>query len=376
MKPRTIAAEALGWIDQPFRAVVPAIHPATTYERAGDGTYPGGKKYSRDENPGYDQPEAVISALERGSQALLFASGMAASTAVFQALRPGDTVLAPRMMYWALRQWLLGPATAWGLRVRIYPNGDLDALDRLAREEKPALAWIETPANPTWDIQDIAASADIAHRNGALLVADSTVATPVHTCPLALGADIVMHSATKYLNGHSDVVAGVLVTSHPGELWERIRSVRAMGGAVLGPFEAWLLLRGLRTVFLRVEAASRNAAELAARFEGNAAFSRVLYPGLAAFPGHEVARRQMTGGFGAMLSLRLAGGEDAARRFASALRLFKQATSLGSVESLVEHRASVEGPGSPCPTDLVRLSVGVEDVDDLAEDISQAIGHA
>ena len=373
MKPRTVAAEALGWIDTQYRDLVPAIHPATTFERAADGSYPGGKCYSRDQNPTYDQPEAVLAALEGGNHALLFASGLAASMAVFRALRPGQTVLAPRLMYWGLRNWLIGPAGEWGLRTHFYPNGDLQQLEDACRKERPALVWIESPANPMWDIQDLAATAQIAHRQGAVVVADSTVATPVLTRPLALGVDIVMHSATKYLNGHSDVVAGALIAAKPSELWTRIHNERTTGGAVLGPFEAWLLLRGMRTLFVRVETACRNAAVLAEMLAANDKLLAVLYPGLSTHPGHVVARNQMDGGFGAMLSIRFRDGESAARRFASRLRLFKQATSLGSVESLVEHRASVEGAGSLCPPDLVRLSVGIEDVEDLAEDIEQAL---
>lgn len=376
MKPRTLAAEALGWVDPQYRDLIPAVHPATTFERAADGSYPGGKKYSRDENPSYDRPEALLAALEGGKHALLFASGMAASTAVFQALGPGASVLAPRMMYWGLRNWLSGPAQQWGVRTTFYPNGDMQALEEACRSKRPALVWIETPANPTWEIQDIAATAEIAHRFGAVVVADSTVATPVHSRPLELGVDIVMHSATKYLNGHSDVVAGALIAAEATELWGRIRLQRSYGGAVLGPFEAWLLLRGMRTLFLRVEAASANAARLATRFVDNEKVLGVLYPGLAGHPGHDIARKQMAGGFGAMLSIRFRGGEASARRFAAALHLFKQATSLGSVESLVEHRASVEGPGTSCPTDLIRLSVGIEDLEDLAADVEHALALA
>jgi len=372
MKPRTLAAEALGWVEPQHRGLIPAIHPATTFERAADGSYPGGKIYSRDNNPTYDQPEAVLAALECGKHALLFSSGLAAATAVFQALRPGAAVLAPRMMYWGLCNWLTGPAREWGLRSSFYPNGDLQAFEDACRKERPSLVWIETPANPMWDIQDIAATAEIAHRFGAMVVADSTVATPVHTRPLELGVDIVMHSATKYLNGHSDVVAGALVAAQASEFWDRIRAVRSSGGAVLGPFEAWLLLRGMRTLFLRVEAASANAARLASHLQASNRISSVLYPGLPGHPGHDIASRQMAGGFGAMLSVRL-GGEVSARAFAGALRLFKQATSLGSVESLVEHRASVEGPQTLCPSDLIRLSVGIEDIDDLIDDVDQAL---
>ena len=242
-----------------------------------------------------------------------------------------------------------------------------------ARQLRPRLIWIETPANPTWEITDIAAASDIARQVGAIIVADSTVATPLLTRPLELGAHIVMHSATKYLNGHSDVIAGALATVHDDALWQRVRYVRAGGGAVLGPMEAWLLLRGMRTLHLRVAAAGANAQAIAERLHGHPKLSHVLYPGLASHPGHEIAAKQMRGGFGAMMSLRVKGGEGAAKAFCARLRVFKRATSLGSVESLAEHRASVEGPGTLCPSDLVRLSIGVEHVDDLTGDIEQAL---
>lgn len=373
MKPKTRAAGALGRIAQPYRDIVPPLYPATTYERAVDGGYPGGRLYSRADNPTYDQPEALLAALENGERALLFGSGMAAATAVFRALSPGAAVFAPRIMYWGLRCWLEGPAREWGLDVRFYRNGDVADLERLCATRPPQLVWIETPANPTWEVQDIAATAELAHRHGALVVADSTVATPMHTRPLELGADLVMHSATKYLNGHSDVVAGALVTARRDAFWERIEAVRAHEGAVLGPFEAWLLLRGMRTLYLRVAAASANAARLAVHLSKHPALLTVLYPGLPEHPGHDVTRRQMQEGFGAMMSIRFRDGEPAARRFVSQLRLFKQATSLGSVESLAEHRASIEGEGTPCPPDLIRLSIGIEDIDDLIEDIEQAL---
>ncbi|HET9762076.1 MAG TPA: PLP-dependent transferase, partial [Casimicrobiaceae bacterium] len=229
------------------------------------------------------------------------------------------------------------------------------------------------PANPTWEITDIAAAAAVAREVGATVCVDSTVATPLLTRPLQLGAHVVMHSATKYLNGHSDVIGGALVTAADDVLWQRIRYVRAAGGSVLGPFEASLLLRGMRTLHVRLRAACANALAIAERFNGHPKLSHVLYPGLATHPGHAVAARQMHGGFGAMLSLRVAGGEAAARSFAARLRVFKRATSLGSVESLAEHRASVEGPDTPCPPDLVRLSIGIEHVEDLIADIEQAL---
>ena len=370
----TLAAQGLGRVTQTYREIVPPIHLSTTYERGADGSYPGGRVYSRAANPSYDQAEALIASLEHAKSAMLFSSGQAASAAVFQALLPGDYALVPRNMYWAFRKWLLEFAAPRGLGVELYDNMSLDDLAAKARARKPKLIWVETPANPTWDVTDIAAASQIARETKALLAVDSTSATPMLTRPLDLGADIVMHSATKYLNGHSDVIAGVLAARADDEAWQRIRYVRGGGGAVLGPFEAWLLLRGMRTLHLRVAAACANAMTIAQRFEGHAKLSHVLYPGLASHPGHAVAKKQMSGGFGGMISLRLKAGEQAAKDFTARLRVFKRATSLGSVESLAEHRASVEGPGTLCPVDLVRLSVGIEHAGDLVADIEQALG--
>jgi cystathionine gamma-synthase len=373
LHPETLAAQGMGRVAEPYRDIVPPIHVSTTYERGADGGFPGGRTYSRAENPSYDQAEALIAALECGAAAMLFASGQAAAAAVFQSLAPGERVLAPRNMYWGLRKWLLDFAAPWGLAVEFYDNASSDDLAVRARRLRPRLIWIETPANPTWEITDIAAAAAVAREIGATVCVDSTVATPLLTRPLELGAQLVMHSATKYLNGHSDVIGGALATASADALWQRIGYVRAAGGSVLGPFEASLLLRGMRTLHVRLRAAGANAMAIAERFDGHPKLSHVLYPGLASHPGHAIAARQMRGGFGAMLSLRLAGGEEAARAFAARLRLFKRATSLGSVESLAEHRASVEGPGTPCPPDLVRLSIGIEHVDDLIADIEQAL---
>jgi len=369
----TLSAQGMGRVAVPYREIVPPIHVATTYERGADGAYPGGRVYSRADNPTYDQAEALIAALEGAAAAMLFASGQAAAAALFQALAPGDRVLAPRSMYWALRKWLLEFAAPWGLAIEFYDNASIDDLAGRSRARRPRLIWIETPANPTWEVTDITAACAIAGEVGAIVAVDSTAATPMLTRPLELGAQIVMHSATKYLNGHSDVIAGALATAADDALWKRIRYVRGGGGAVLGPLEAWLLLRGMRTLALRVAAASANAAAIACRFDGHPKLSHVLYPGLPSHPGHAVAARQMRGGFGGMMSLRLRGGEEAAKAFTAKLRVFKRATSLGSVESLAEHRASVEGPGTLCPADLVRLSIGVEHVDDLIGDIEQAL---
>jgi cystathionine gamma-synthase len=374
-KPATIAAQALGRIYEPYFDLAPPIYMSTTYERNADGSY-SGPVYSRDGNPTYLQVEAVLAALEGGAVAAVTASGMAAATALFLALAPGDQVIAPRVMYWALRKWLLEFAQPWGLKVDFFDNEAADQLEQLRRTIIPGktkLVWLESPANPTWAVTDIAAAAKLAHDADALLAIDATAMSPILCRPLALGADIVMHSATKYLNGHSDVIAGALIAARDDEYWKRVKYVRGSLGAMLGPVEAWLLLRGLRTLGPRVQLASRNAQEIAAHFHGHLKLEAVLYPGLPSHPGHDIAKQQMSGGFGGMMSIRVKGGEAAAMRAAGRLKVFKRATSLGGVESLVEHRASVEGPGTPCPPDLLRLSVGIEDVRDLIADLEQAL---
>jgi len=373
VKPASAAAQALGWVDEKTRALSPPLHTATTYLRDPDNQYRSGRAYIRADNPAFDQAEALLNHLEHGAGTLLFSSGMAAATSVFLALKPGDHVVAPKVMYWGLRNWLQSFATTWGLKVDLVDMTDSSALARAMQPGATKLVWIETPANPTWVITDIAATAQIAHEAGARLAVDSTVATPVLTQPIDLGADLVMHAATKYLNGHSDVLAGALVTRSDDELWQRIKSVRHDMGAVAGSFEAWLLLRGMRTLFIRLRAASDGARKIATHFEGHAAISAVLYPGLATAQGHALAARQMTGGFGGMLSLRVKRGEAAAIAAAASVQLWKRATSLGGVESLIEHRASVEGLGSPAPVDMLRLSVGIEDPDDLIADLEQAL---
>lgn len=376
MHPDTIAAQALGWVDEATRAVIPPLHLSSTYLRDPDNQYRSGRIYARADNPAYDQPEAVLCALEGGAQALLFASGMAAATAVFQALQPGDHVLVPKVMYWSLRNWLTSFATGWGLDVELVDMDRPDAVRAALRPGRTKLVWIETPANPLWTVTDIAATAALAHAAGALLAVDSTVATPVLSRPLALGADLVMHAATKYLGGHSDLVAGALVVREDSEFWQRVRKVRAQVGGTLGSFEAWLLLRGMRTLHLRVRAATASAQRIAEHFAAHPAVEQVLYPGLPGFPGHAVAAAQMSGGFGGMLSLRVKGGEAAAIATAANVALWKRATSLGGTESLVEHRASVEGPGTPAPPDLLRLSVGIEHAGDLIADLEQALEAA
>jgi cystathionine gamma-synthase len=376
LAPASLAAQAMGWVDPVTKAVVPPIHMASTYLRDEDNQYRSGRIYARADNPTFDQAETTLAALEGGARALVFSSGMSAATACFLALSPGDHVVAPKVMYWSLRNWLQNFATHWGLKVEFV---DADRTDAIAGAVKPGvtkLVWVETPANPTWSVTDIAAAAEIAHKAGARLAVDSTVATPVLTRPIEHGADIVMHSATKYLNGHSDIIAGALVGAREDEHWARLRGIRAQLGTILGQTEAWLLMRGMRTLYPRVQWACRSAEQLAQKFAAHPMVAEVLYPGLPSFAGHAVARRQMSGGFSGMLSVRVKGGERAAIATAARVELWKRATSLGGVESLIEHRASIEGPGTPCPPDLLRLSVGVEEAGDLFDDLDQALRRA
>jgi len=374
LRPETLAAQGMGVVDDETRSVVPPVHVSTTYLREADLSYPSGLVYSRADNPTYVHAEALLTALEGGTDAIVLASGMAAATAVFLALKPGDHVVAPTVMYWSLRNWLATRGREFGLDVDFVEMSDLVALEAVVRPGATKIVWIETPANPLWSITDIAAAAEIAHQAGAKLAVDSTVATPVLCQPIALGADIVMHSATKYLNGHSDVVAGALITARDDELWQRIRDNRAQIGAVLGPFEAAQLLRGMRTLYLRVHRACESAAFLAEALDDHPAISQVLYPGLADFPGHDIAAKQMHTGFGGMASIRFKAGRDHAVATAAGVKVWFTATSLGGVDSLLEHRASIEGHDTPVPDDLLRLSVGIEDAQDLLDDLLQAMG--
>jgi cystathionine gamma-synthase len=373
LHPATLAAQALGWTDSSTGAVVLPVHTATTFVRDPDNQYRRGRSYGRADNSSYDQPQALLTALEGGAASLLFSSGMAAAAAVFQSLPRDAHVVAPQVMYWGLRSWLRNFAEAWGLAVEFVDATSLDALRRAVRPGRTRLVWIETPANPLWSVTDIAGAAEIAHAGSALLAVDSTAATPVLTRPLSLGADLVMHSATKYLNGHSDVMAGALTTAREDAFWARLVAARSSGGAILGSFEAYLLLRGMRTLYPRVGWACRSAQQIAEALAAHPGVSEVLYPGWPGNPGHAAAARQMIGGYGGMLSIRVRGGAAAAIAAAARVEVWKRATSLGGVESLVEHRASVEGADSPAPPDLLRLSVGIEDPGDLIADLTAAL---
>jgi cystathionine gamma-synthase len=374
LSPETKNAQALHQIDAMTGGITPAIHPSSTFLR--DENYQlinTRHSYGRDEYPGYAVAESVLAELEGAPAALLFSSGMAAAMAVVQSLKPGDQIVAPRVMYWGLRNWLIKFCDHWGLGLDLFDAADPDALANTVINGKTKLVWIETPCNPTWDVIDIAAASEIAHGVGALLAVDSTVPTPVLTQPIKHGADLVIHSATKYLNGHCDVIAGAVVTAREDEFWERVCEVRMHAGAILGSFEAWLLQRGMRTLFLRVRKASKSALALAKHFEGHANVEAVIYPGLSSHPGHEIARRQMEGGFGGMLSIQVKGGAEGALNLVKRCKVFTRATSLGGVESLIEHRYTIEGEHSPIPKDWLRLSIGIEAVDDLIADLEQAL---
>ena len=368
----TLLAQGGHFVDRETGAVVPPIHSATTYAR--NSRYElGDYAYSRDANPTCAQVEHVLARLEGAEEALVFSSGMAAVSAFFDTVSAGGHVVAPRVMYHGAADLLRRLADRRGVEVSFFDASEPGALEAAARPGRTSVVWVETCVNPTWDVIDVRAAAETARNVGAVLAVDATATPPVAMRALELGADIVFHSATKYLAGHSDLLAGVLATRSADERWDEISAARTRMGGVLGAFEAWLLLRGMRTLHLRYERQAANALAIARHFEGRAGIEAVLYPGLASHAGHEIAKRQTAGTFGAMLSLLVEGGAEAAKRVATRTRLFVPATSLGGVESLIEHRASVEGPLSAVPENLLRLSVGIERADELIADLEQAL---
>jgi cystathionine gamma-synthase len=373
LRPETIAAHALKAIDEATGAIVPPIYTSTTYARDETYTPKLRENYVRNGNPTLWQAEDAIAALERGRGALLFASGMAAITTLTETIPHGAHVAAPDVMYYGTRDWFQRLENLGRIALTLFDPRDPAALAKALQKGKTDLVWIETPLNPTWDVIDIAAAAEAAHAAGAILAVDATATAAVTTQPLTLGADIVFHSATKYLNGHSDVLAGVLVAGEANARWKEIATLRTKMGSPLPPLECWLLMRGLRTVFVRYRQASANAMAIARHFEVHPKVERVLYPGLPTHPGHAIARRQMTDGFGGMLSLLVNGGFAEAQKLCTRLKVIVPATSLGGVESLAEHRKAVEGPSSPVPDNLVRLSIGIEHADDLIADLEQAL---
>ncbi len=369
----TLLAQAAHFMDDRTGAVVPAIQHATTYARDANYDLIGDYIYARNHNPTYDPVEKVICELEGGAGAQIFASGQAAISTVFATVPPGRHVVAPTIMYHGAQGWLRRLAQKGAIELSLFDAANPKGLAEAVRPGETDMVWVETLLNPTWDVVDIAEAATIAHDAGALLGVDATVTPPTTLRALDLGADLVFHSATKYLNGHSDVLGGVLIAGKADERWLEICDIRTQAGGVMGPFEAWLLLRGMRTLGLRCERAFATAITIARHFENHPKLVKVLYPGLENHPGHEVAARQMTSGFGGMLSFLVKGDAATAKALIAHLKLFIPATSLGGVESMVEHRATVEGPDSLVPENLIRISVGIEDANDLISDMEQAL---
>lgn len=367
----TIAVHAGHTVDATTGAITPAIHPSTTFERAEDGGYPRGHMYARNSNPTRAALEECLRALEGGAAAVALASGSAATAAVLGALAHGDHVIAPADAYYGTLRLMREQFGPWGLEMSVVDMSDPDAIARAARPTT-RLVWVETPSNPLWRVADIARVAAAAHAIGARCVCDNTVATPVLQRPLALGADIVKHATTKYLGGHTDVMGGALVTAADDDFWKKVARMQVAAGAVPSPFDCYLVLRGIRTLPYRVRAQSEHAGRVAEFLAGHPAVEHVHYPGLPAHPGHEIAAKQMSG-FGGMLSVQVRGDAARALAVAARLRLFTRATSYGGTESLVEHRASIEGPGTTTPGNLLRLSIGLEHPDDLLEDLAQAL---
>jgi cystathionine gamma-synthase len=371
MKIETLAVHAGHSIDPATGAVAPPIHLSTTFERDVDGSYSRGFMYTRNNNPNRQALEEGISALENGATAAAFASGTGAAMSIFQALAPGDHVVAHVDAYYGTTRLLREILLRWCLEADFVDMSDLAAI-RKALRPQTKLVWMETPSNPLLKIVDLAAVAQIAHEAGATCVCDNTWA-PVLQRPFDLGADLILHSTTKYFGGHCDVAGGVVVAKVDNDFFEQIRRVQYVGGAVPSPFDCWLILRGMQTLPWRMRAHCENAMKVASFLTRHRQVERVHYPGLDSHPGHKVARKQM-GMFGAMLSFQVKGGREAAMNVAARTKIFIRATSLGGVESLIEHRASIEGAGTTSPENLLRLSIGLENADDLIEDLAQALG--
>ncbi len=374
-RPETLAAHALQSTDPATGAVVPPLHFSTTHARDESYQFKVRQDYLRSGNVTTDQAEAVIRELESGHDCMLFASGMAAITTLFETVPQGGHVVAQDSMYYNTREWLQRLEKKGRISLSLFKAGDLAAMRAAMRKGQTDLVWIETPSNPNWIVTDMTASALIAHDAGAKLAVDATMLGAVAANPISLGADFVFHSVTKYLNGHSDVLGGALVTAAPSSRWDEIRYLRTKIGHPMAPFEAWLLMRGMRTLFVRYRQASSSALTIARHFSKHAAVERVLYPGLSSHDGHAIAAREMSGGFGGMMSLLLRTDFEGAKRFCTNLKVLIPATSLGGVESLAEHRKTVEGAASPVADNLVRLSIGIEHVDDLISDIEQALAN-
>ncbi|MGJ3232325.1 MAG: trans-sulfuration enzyme family protein [Oceanicaulis sp.] len=373
--PATLAAQALHRTDRETGAVIPPLHPSTTFMRDERNQLVGPMDYRRPQGPTELHAADILAALEGGAAARLFGSGLAAAAAVFETVKPGATILAQTQMYYGAKKLLQHLESKRRIRLTLFDPSRPGDFAAKVREAKPELIWVETPANPAWTVVDLSEAAETAREVGAMLAVDGTCAPPCTTRALEHGVDFVVHSCTKYLNGHSDVLAGAVVTKREDERWERLTAAHSLTGAVPGALETWLLIRGMRTLFVRFERQSANALALAQALQGHPKVDAVLYPGLETHPGHAAAARQMTGGFGGLLSIRVEGGAAAAAKLAASTEVFLQATSIGGVESLIEHRKPIEGPESPTPDDLVRLSCGIEAEADLIEDLLQALAR-
>ena len=371
MRLETLAVHAGRRVDPTTGAVTPAIHPSTTFEREPDGSYPRGFLYARNANPNRNALEECLAALEGGEAAAAFASASAATSAVFLALQPGDHVVAPTDAYHGTSRLLRETFSRWGLEATFVDMTDVAAVRRAIRPST-RLVWVETPSNPLWKVTDIAAIGALARAASVRYVCDNTTATPVLQSPFRLGADLIVHATTKFLGGHGDVMGGAVVTKTRDPFFEKVRAIQASGGAVPSPFDCWLVLRGIRTLPSRMRAHSENALRVATFLARHARVEAVHYPGLPSHPGHDIARRQMAQ-FGGMVSVQVKGDRDRALAVAAKGRVFTRATSFGGTESLVEHRASIEGPGTHTPENLLRLSIGLENADDLIEDLDQAL---
>ncbi|HYK52471.1 MAG TPA: PLP-dependent transferase [Candidatus Eremiobacteraceae bacterium] len=367
----TLAVHAGAAPEPATGAVSPSIHLSTIFERDADGGYSRGYSYQRKANPTRASLETALAVMEGGAAAAAFSSGSAATTTMFQTLAPGDHVILPGDAYYGTRVILNDCLSPWGLEATYVEIGDLDAV-RAAVRPSTRMIWVETPSNPMLKVADISAIVGIAHKASAVCVCDNTLATPVLSRPLSDGADFVVHATTKYIGGHSDVLGGAVIAKEEGPAFERMRHLQHSLGAVPSPFDCWLALRGMRTMALRVRAQASSALELARFLSSHPKVTAVHYPGLESSPGHAVAARQMSG-FGGLLSFQVRGGEPAAMAVAAKCRLFTRATSFGGSESLIEHRASIEGPGTTTPADLLRVSVGLEHPADLIEDLTQAL---
>jgi cystathionine gamma-synthase len=372
MKLETLAIQSTLMPDANAGAVVPPIYLSTTFEREADGSYNHDYVYSRADNPNRKLLESSLAALENGAVAVSFASGMAATTALFQSLKTGDHLIVPNDAYYATNVLVTEVFTQWGLEMTKVDMTDFQQI-KVAIRPNTKLIWIETPSNPELKITDIEATANLAHEHGAILAVDNTWATPVMQRCLELGADVVMHSTTKYFGGHSDVLSGALIFKEAGALSDKVKNIQRLTGGVPSPFDCWLITRGIKTLPLRVKAQTETAMKLAEYLSQHPQIEAVHYPGLTSHPQHEIAKRQMKGGFGGMLAVQIKGDAKNAMAVTGRLKLFTTATSLGGVESLIEHRKSVESPDSPTPDNLLRISVGLENIEDLMEDWETAL---